>query len=354
MEMERPRVTQSQFHGILGRMPIDVHAHYVPLRILETLERRAADFGVDLLEDAPGCQKCLQFQYGARIRPFFPRLLEVPERRIEAMRAQGIDRQILSLWADIFGHGLPLEQGLKWHQLMNESLAELCEAHPRAFSWLASGPLPHAGFAARELERAVKQRGAAGGVVAANIEGVNLGEFNLDEYWAAAVELGVPVFIHPAQPNPTARTKLYALNQIAQYTFDTSLCVGSLIGSGVLDRFPKLELILSHGGGAFPYLVGRFDCMHGRMDRAGQKNVAAHAPSAYLGRFSYDSILHDPSALVYLARRVGIGRIVLGSDDPFPPMDRTPLATLQAAEFSAVEIERITDANPRRLFRLPA
>ena len=59
----------------------------------------------------------------------------------------------------------------------------------------------------------------------------------------------MPVFLHPAQPNPTLRTRRFALNQIVQYTFDTTLAVGSLISSGVLDRFPALTLILAHGGG---------------------------------------------------------------------------------------------------------
>src|SRR5205823_10493190 len=125
------------------------------------------------------------------------------------------------------------------------------------FSMLASGHLPDPAGAARELARAVRELGAVGAVAATNVEGVNLGELPLDEYWAAAVELGVPVFLHPAQPVPTPRTQRFALNQIVQYTFDTTLAVGSLLASGALDRFPALTLILSHGGGALPYLIGR-------------------------------------------------------------------------------------------------
>ena len=56
--------------------------------------------------------------------------------------------------------------------------------------------------------------------------------------------------------------------------------------SGVIDRFPKLKLLLSHGGGAYPYLAGRFDVMHKRMDKAGQANVAAKTPSAYARKWA--------------------------------------------------------------------
>jgi len=328
-------------------MPIDVHAHYVPPRILDVLRERGRDYGIDVVERAGACP-CLAYAHGLKVRPFFPRLIESEDARIAAMDRVGIERQVLMLWADIFGYGMPARESRAWHRLMNESLADACARHPGRFSWFASGPLPDAPSAARELERCVRELGAVGGMVAANVEGRNLGELPLDEYWSAAQQLGVPVFIHPAQP----RTRHYALNPIVQYTFDTTLTLGSLIFSGVLDRFPRLDLIVSHGGGALPYLVGRFDVMHARMDKAEQRNVASAPPSDYLRRFHYDTILHDAAALRYLADKVKTDRIVLGSDDPFPPMDRDPLASVRAAGFSAGDIALIADANPRRLLRL--
>ena len=125
------------------------------------------------------------------------------------------------------------------------------------------------------------------------------------------------------------------------------------MSGGVLDRFPSLTLILAHGGGALPWLIGRFDVMHVRSDHAATGIAAAAPPSAYLARLRYDTILHDPHALRYLAGRVGVERLVLGSDDSFPPADHDPLASLRRAGFSADEIHRIADVNPRALFRLP-
>jgi aminocarboxymuconate-semialdehyde decarboxylase len=153
------------------------------------------------------------------------------------------------------------------------------------------------------------------------------------------------VFIHPVQAMPPPRVAKFALVQIAQYTFDTTLCVGSLIFSGVLDRFPALRLILSHGGGAFPYLLGRFDCMHARMDRTGQGDVAAAAPSAYVRRFHYDTILHNPMQLRWLAEAAGADRIVLGSDYSFPPADLDPIGTVRKAGFADADVAKILDNN---------
>ena len=143
------------------------------------------------------------------------------------------------------------------------------------------------------------------GVIAANVDGSNLGEAPLDEFWAAAVDLAVPIFIHPTQPTPLLRTRNYGLNQIVQYTYDTTASVGSLIFSGVLDRFPALTLI-SHGGGYFPYQAGRFDRVYRDLKAP---TAPSQPPSAYLRRFFYDT-LHHPAALRYLLDLVGSDRSV--------------------------------------------
>lgn len=146
-------------------MPIDVHAHYVPPRILDVLRDRGGDYGIDVVERAGACP-CLAYAHGLKVRPFFPRLIESEDARIAAMDRIGIERQVLMLWADIFGYGMPARESRAWHRLMNESLAAACARHPGRFSWFASGPLPDAAESAHELERCVRELGAVGGMVA--------------------------------------------------------------------------------------------------------------------------------------------------------------------------------------------
>lgn len=331
-------------------MPIDVHAHYVPPTILDEVESQASRFGLSVVQHPPSCACALHFNYGLEVRPFFPKLIEPVETRIAAMEKQGVTRQVLSCWTDIFAYGLSADQGKAWHRFLNEHLARLCASKPDRFSLLASVPLPHAQESADELQYCVRELGAVGAVVAANVENVNLGECDLDAFWQTVCDLDVGVFIHPVQAQPSPRTAKFALSQVAQYTVDTTLCVGSLIGAGVLDRFPKLRLLLSHGGGTFPFLTGRFDIMHKRMDKAAQRYVAQEPPSAYLERFWYDTILHDPSILKWLASRVSVERIALGSDYSFPPADLDPVGTVKAAGFSDAEQRTIFEDNPRALF----
>jgi aminocarboxymuconate-semialdehyde decarboxylase len=329
-------------------MPIDVHAHYVPPQLIDAVAARGKDLGVRLVR-SDGAPPALHFDYGFKVRPFFPRLIEPVRERRAWLDAQGIDLQIVGTWPDIFGYGLGVGACAAWHRMLNDTLAAWCADNADRFAWIASVPLIDADAAAAELER-VAGLGACGVIISSNVENTNLGELALDPFWAKAEALRVPVLIHPVLTGPAPRAAKFGLAQVAQYTFDTTLGIGSVLMSGVLDRFPRLGLVLSHGGGAYPYLAGRFDIMHRRMDRAAQGDVAAEAPSAYAARMAYDSIVHAPKALRFLIDLVGLDNVALGTDYSFPPADMEPLALLRSAGLSAADIEAIADTNPRRIF----
>jgi len=329
-------------------LPIDVHAHYVPPQLIAAIKKSGAAIGVRLTP-AEGGKEALGFDYGFKVRPFFPRLVEPVGERHKWMDEQKIDHQIVGTGPDIFGYGLPREHCIGWHRMLNDTLAEWTADNSKKFSWISSVPLTDPEAAAQELERSANA-GAVGVIISSNIEDVNLGEFNLDPFWRKAETLGLPVLIHPVNVGAAPRTKKFALAQVALYTYDTTLGVGSLLMSGVMDRFPKLKLLWSHGGGNFPYLAGRFDIMHKRMDKAQQGDVAVKPPSAYATQMHYDSIVHAPKALRFLIEIAGIANVHLGTDYSFPPADMEPLAMLKASGLSKADSDAISDANPRRLF----
>jgi aminocarboxymuconate-semialdehyde decarboxylase len=329
-------------------VPIDVHAHYVPPQLIDALENRGKTIGVRLVRSG-AAPPAVHFDYGFKVRPFFPRLVEPVAQRRAWLDAQGIDRQIVGTWPDIFGYGLAPDACVAWHRILNDTLAAWCADNSDRFAWIASVPLIRAEAAGEEAERAASL-GAIGVIISSNIENVNLGELPLDAFWRKLETLDLPVLIHPVLVAPAPRAAKFALAQVAQYTFDTTLGIGSVLMSGVLDRFPRLKLLLAHGGGAYPYLAGRFDVMHRRMDRAAQGDVASRTPSAYAAQMTYDSIVHAPKALRFLIDLVGLDNVVLGTDYSFPPADMEPLALLRSAGLSAAGIEAIADANPRRVF----
>jgi aminocarboxymuconate-semialdehyde decarboxylase len=327
-------------------MRIDMHAHYVPPKALEAIEQEAASYGLHLEEAASG-GRCACFNYGLRIRPFPPPLLDL-EVRWDTMAQMGVDRQLLSVWADLFGYGMSAEEGARWHRLLNETLGAVTQQHAARLAALASVPLQDAQRAARELEYGIEQCGAVGGVIAANMNDISLGEAPLDEFWAAAEALDAPIFIHPTQPDLPMRTRHFGMLQIVQFTYDTTASVGSLIFSGVLDRFPGLNLVLSHGGGYFPYQVGRFDRIFKNLDAS---TAPAQPPSAYLRRFFYDTILYHPAALRYLRDLVGTDRLLLGTDYPFPVVEQDPVQLLRDTGFSPEEIEQVGGGLAQQLFK---
>ena len=110
-------------------MAIDVHAHFVPPDVLQTLADRGRDFGIDLVETEPGCH-CCRFEAAVQIRPFFDTILNV-DLRLAEMDRQEIDKAVMTIWTDIFGTDLPAEKAEAWHQTLNDSLVGLCDGWPR-------------------------------------------------------------------------------------------------------------------------------------------------------------------------------------------------------------------------------
>src|SRR3954470_3435717 len=153
-------------------MPIDIHAHYVPPQLIDAVAARGKDIGVQLVKsnEAP---PALQFAYGFKVRPFFPRLIEPVAQRHKWLDEQGIDLQIVGTWPDIFGYGLALDACIAWHRMLNDTLAEWCADNSQRFAWVGSAPLIDAQAAAQELER-VASLGGCGVISSSNIENTNL------------------------------------------------------------------------------------------------------------------------------------------------------------------------------------
>ena len=103
-------------------MRIDMHAHYIPPKALTAIEQDASSYGIHLEKVASGAT-CACFNYGLTLRPFQSRLFDLDERWDEMAR-MGVDRQLLSGWTDVFGYGMPVAEGVRWHRLLNETLGE--------------------------------------------------------------------------------------------------------------------------------------------------------------------------------------------------------------------------------------
>ena len=111
-----------------------------------------------------------------------------------------------------------------------------------------------------------------------------------------------------------ARLTPYYLSNVIGNPAETTVALAHLIFSGMFDRHPKLKIVAAHGGGYFPSYTARFD--HGWRVRP-EAHTCANAPSTYLKKIWFDSLVYTPEQAEYLIRRVGAANVVLGTDFPF-------------------------------------
>lgn len=272
------------------------------------------------------------------------------DSRIADMDAAGIDLAIVSLTSPnvFFGDA---KASLQAAQIINNSMAEQQSLRPGRIGWLASLPWQYELLALQELERCMKS-GALGVIVTANVSGASLTDERFTKIWQAIDQRSLPVLVHPATPQGGRDMELekYDLIPSVGYPLDTTLAITRMIFDGFLDRYPNLNIIAAHGGGALPYLAGRLDSVHAGM--TGARERISEKPSDYLRRIYYDSAVYDAGALNLCIEVAGSAdRILFGSDYPHPIGDMADgLARVDA--LPGLTARRVRGANAEKLFGL--
>jgi aminocarboxymuconate-semialdehyde decarboxylase len=216
---------------------------------------------------------------------------------------------------------------------------------------MANVPLQDVDLALAELQRVVDDYGFKGVQVGSNIDGKNLGDESLFPFWERVRELDIVVFSHGLSPLGPERMTEHELKNFVGLPIDTAVSVGSLVFGGVYERLPGLKIVFSHGGGAFPCLVGRWD--HGYRDRLSkQADTTIKLPSDYLVDIYADSLTHDPAAVRYLVERLGEDQVVLGSDHPFDMGEADPVGKVKEAIDDPAIVEKILGGTASRLLGL--
>ncbi len=305
-------------------MIVDTHAHFYPGGYLEDVERNPEPYA--LSRDAQG--RAILTLDGARVVTMTPEMTGGVDARIAEMDARGVDLQILSVTIPNVYVGPPSRrQDLA--RRANDGLAEAVRRHPRRLAALASVPLPDPDAAVRELDRAISDLGMVGALIGSNIGGRYLDDPALYPVLERAQDLDAPVFIHPMPPAARDATYAPGLVPLLGFVFDTSASVTRLVLAGVLERLPRLTLILGHLGGTLPYLLQRLD--NGYRAYPEIREGLPHPPSHYLRRVFYDTVSFSVPSLRCALEAVGPDQIVLGTDYPHVIGDvAAALATIRA------------------------
>jgi aminocarboxymuconate-semialdehyde decarboxylase len=293
---------------------IDIHTHILPEKIPNWHNK----FGYGdfiWLEHAKPC--CANMMRGDK---FFREIEEncwSAPKRIEEMNATQVGIQVLSTVPVLFNYWANAKDALETSRYFNDHIAQVVDENPARFIGLGTVPMQDVDLAIKEMERCIKVLKMPGIEIGSNVNQVNLSDAKFEPFWQAAQELNCALFVHPWDMMGEAETKDYWLPWLVGMPAETARAMASLIFAGVLDRYPQLRFAFAHGGGSFPFTIGRLE--HGHKVRPDL--VAIHNtnnPRNYFGKFWIDSLVHDSMALDYLLATVGHDKICCGSDYPFP------------------------------------
>ena len=313
-------------------LKIDFHTHIISEDFLNLAEKYS-DERWPVLEKTCDCGANIMIK-GKKFREITDHAWDA-EARIKDMDEEGIDIQVLSPIPVTFSYWSDPEKGLELARFQNDFIASVVKKHPKRFIGLGTVPLQDVEASIKEMERAVNELGLKGIQIGSNINGRNLDDESLEPFFKMAHEQSIPLFVHPWETLGGERMPRHNFMYMVGMPSETALAAGSIIMSGMLDRYPELKVCFAHGGGALPYLLPR-------MDKGWE--VWPHIrktdkpPSHYAKLLYYDSLVYDENNLQFMIDRFGARQIIAGSDYPFllreapsgKVVDR--LATLDDAE----------------------
>jgi len=291
---------------------IDTHTHILTEETVALLRKEAPKVPVTI---TPVDAESAALDVGGVVYRPFPRGGFDLAHRLRDMDAMGVDVQVLSVTPQTYLYNQDASLGAMTAAIQNDQIAKLVKQNPQRFMGIATLPMQAPEKAADELKRAMTTLNLRGTMFASNIIGKNLDDPSFEPVWATAEELGAFVFIHPNNVAGADRMKSYYLNNLIGNPLDTTIGAACLYFGGVLDRHPKLSVVLAHGGGFTPYQAARWE--HGWHVRPEPKKNITKQPVDIAKRFYYDTILHSAPVLEFMIEHVGADRVVLGSDYPY-------------------------------------
>ncbi len=275
------------------------------------------------------------------------------ETRLKDMDRMGIDVQAIAPAPHQTYYWCEPGEGAELARMVNERLAQIVAATPERFVALGTVPLQDAGLAVAELEYGVKKLGLRGVEINPSVNGLDLTHpsLSLDRFFAKVQELDVLIFMHPVGFTHGERLKDHYFNNVIGNPLETTVAASHLIFDGVIERYPKLKVVLPHGGGYLAHYWARMDHAHGA--RADCRVHIKRKPSSYLEKFYFDSITFDPGMLHHLVERFGADHVLLGTDYPYDMGVEDPVGFIGAVRgLSPAEKGQIMGGNAARLLKI--
>jgi aminocarboxymuconate-semialdehyde decarboxylase len=329
-----PRALAAQNAGG-GPVSIDLHTHWVP----EAYDKALAQ----LKRPTPSSSNPLDFDL---------------DKRRKWMDGHRVQMHVLTLSGGMPWQWVPPDVGAHLAQIVNDAAVEAHTAFPDRFTAGIELSIHDPQLALKELNRVAGKPGLRAVHLPNSIEGRDyLFEPAYAPLLARCEELGYPLLFHPldGEVNYYAGKQRLAdrlsvsagLSNSLGFPFDTATMAAKFIVTGTLDKYPKLEIVLPHSGGVFPYIAGRGDRY-----MLNSRFKLQRPMREYIRRFHYDTLTYYPETLRFLIALVGSDRVVIGTDN-FALMDvESPNGLVEQLKLPAADRERILKDNAARLLGL--
>jgi len=324
-------------------MPIvDVHNHFYPPEYLAAL--RSGNSVVRVTVDSSGNP---HIHYPGDYNVAVAGHRDIAYRH-KVLESEGVDTQVITLTTP----GTHVESpayAATLATLVNDAFAAIIAERGPRFSALATLPLNDPAASVKEFRRAIEELHLPGAMLFSNVNGVALADERFWPLYEAADAYGAVLHIHPTSPVGVEAMSEYWLMPLVGFLMDTTLAAAHLVFSGVGERFPNIQWVLSHLGGAVPYMAERFDRGFHAFEDC-RRNID-RPPSDYLKRWCYDTVNFDPQALKLAIAFAGADHILAGSDYPhqigsIPAM----LAALRGLDISEADKAAILGGNATRVY----
>jgi aminocarboxymuconate-semialdehyde decarboxylase len=323
---------------------IDTHTHVLTEETIALLNKEVPKVPVTL--EPIDADNTILTVGGVAYRPY-PRGGFDLAHRLRDMDAVGVDVHVLSATPQTYMYNQEAAVAVAASMIQNDQMAAHIAAHPDRFMGIATLPMQAPDKAADELKRAMTKLGLKGAMFGSNIMGKNLDDPSFEPLWAAAEELGAFMVVHPNNVAGADRLKSYYLGNLIGNPLDTTIAAACLYFGGVLDRHPKLNFVLVHGGGFTPYQAARWE--HGWRVRPEPKKNIKSEPKDIAKRFFYDTILHSAPVLEFMIGHVGADRVFLGSDYPYDMEMRDCANHVKGLKISDADKTTILGAHAEKL-----
>jgi aminocarboxymuconate-semialdehyde decarboxylase len=329
-------------------MSFDMHSHFIPQEFIDTISKPGSKFQAKLVMKGDEPWILHDQGYGYPLTPGFHKTTV----RLADMARTKLDMAAVSAAPTLFYYYADPKLALDIAKMTNDGIYGLTKEHPDKFVGMGTLPMQDVELATKELRRCVRDLGFKSIQIGSHVEWTQFDDPKFVPFFKECEELGVFILFHPYYVGTKEMFSKYYLTNLYGNPLDTAVTISSLIFGGVLDKCPGLKVAFTHGGGFFPYQIGRLK--HGYEVRQEPKVNGAKSPEKYMHQLYFDTIVFMEKQLRFLVDLAGADHVLIGTDYAFDMAEAAPVDFVRGAGLTDAQVKAILSDNAQKIFATPA